>query len=322
MEKIVIGLYEKTEYSERFAEYFCHNKNNFIEFRIFTMCEKVVEYLEKKRIHILLTDRECVDEVVNERNLGKIIVLSEGDYVMENDKYPVIFKYQSVEEIIKEVLADIADDDSIGLTKTAFIKKNTELIGVYSTSGGNTVLDYAVNLAIKTGRVKKTLLICLEQLNGLDGALWSENENKQNYNRIKEKSYVRGMSEVIYYLNKKGNKLALKLQSIICNINGVDCIYSVEDYRDFNFFSKEALDEMINVVSSQLGYETVIFVIGFLNETFIELMQLCDKLYFKAAQNGIEHQRQKSFENMLKRDGLSGSLDNVVFYGEEDVNAV
>ena len=37
MEKVVIGLYEKTSYAERFAEYFCHNKNNCVDFRIFTL---------------------------------------------------------------------------------------------------------------------------------------------------------------------------------------------------------------------------------------------------------------------------------------------
>lgn len=319
MEKVVIGLYEKTSYSERFAEYFFHNKNNYIEFRIFTMREKIVEFVKNTRIDILLCDREDADEVVDEKNIGKIIVLSEGDYVMENEKYPVIFKYQSVEEIIKEVLADISEDDSIKMTETSVIKKNIELIGVYSVSGGNTVLDYAVNLAVKTGRVKKTLLVCLEQLNGLDGAFGVENENKQNNLISYGKSYVRGMSEVIYYLKKSGDKLAIKLQSIISNKSGVDCIYTVEDYRDYNFFNKEGLEEFISVISGQLGYETAIFVIGYLNETFVELMKRCDKLYFKAAQDEIEEQRQIAFENMLKREGLSGSLENVMFYGVEDI---
>lgn len=318
MEKVVVGLYEKTSYAERFAEYFCHNKNNCVDFRIFTMREKISEFTKKTKIDVLLTDRECVGDVESERNVGKIIVLSEGNYVMENEKYPVIFKYQSIEEIIKEVLADIADDDSINVNNTSVIKNNTELIGVYSVSGGNITLDYGVDLAVKTGKIKKTLLVCLEQLNGLDGASWPENETKRrNSVSYEESSYVRGMSEVIYYLNKNGNKLALKLQSIICRKSGVDCIYPVEDYRDLQSLDKSGIGEFINVVSEQMEYEVVIFIIGYLSEAFMELMQRCDKLYFKAAQDGIERERQSAFENMLKRDGLSGSLSNVVFFGSE-----
>lgn len=318
MEKVVIGLYEKTSYAERFAEYFCHSKNNCIDFRIFTIRGKISEFTKKTRIDVLLTDREFADDVEGEKNVGKIIVLSEGNYVMENEKYPVIFKYQSVEEIIKEVLADIADDDNINVNNTSAINNNAELIGVYSASGGNITLDYGVNLAVKTGKLKKTLLVCLEQLNGLDGASWPENETRRrNGSSYDGSSYVRGMSEVIYYLNKKGNKLAFKLQSIVCRKSGVDCIYPVEDYRDLEFLDKDGIDEFINVVSEQMEYEVVIFVIGYLSETFIGLMLRCDKLHFKAAQNEIERERQDSFENMLKRDGLSGSLDNVIFFGAE-----
>ncbi len=318
MEKVVIGLYEKTSYAERFAEYFCHNKNNCVDFRIFTIREKISEFTKKTRIDVLLTDRGCVDDVGNEKNVGKIIVLSEGNYVMENEKYPVIFKYQSVEEIIKEVLADIADDENISINNTSVIKNNTELIGVYSASGGNIILEYGVELAVKTGKIKKTLLVCLEQLNGLDGASWPENETKKRSNvSYKELSYVRGMSEVIYYLNKRGNKLALKLQSIICQKSGVDCIYPVEDYRDLESLDKNGISEFINVVSEQMDYDVVIFIVGYLSEAFMELMQRCDRLYFKAAQDGIERERYNAFENMLKRDGLSGKLDNIIFFGTE-----
>ena len=55
--------------------------------------------------------------------------------------------------------------------------------------------------------MRKTLLVCLEQLNGLDGASWPENENKKKSGVSNdEMPYVRGMSEVIYYLKKSGNK--------------------------------------------------------------------------------------------------------------------
>lgn len=317
MGKVVIGLYEKTSYSERFAEYFFHNKNKCIDFRIFTLHEKIAEFVKATKIDVLLVGEECVEEVCNEKNIGKIIVLSEGNYVMESEKYPVIFKYQSVEEIIKEVLDDIADDDNINVKRTSVIKKNTELIGVYSASGGNIALDYGVNLAVKTGKIKKTLLVCLEQLNGLDGASWPQNENKRNNDISYDEVYVRGLSEVIYYLNKSGNKLEIKLQSIICNKNGVDCIYPVEDYRDLDFLNKDGLNEFINVVSQQMEYETVIFVIGYLSETFMELMQRCDKMYFKAVETSMECERQKSFESMIKREGLSGSIDNIIFFGTE-----
>ena len=314
MEKVVIGLYDKTVYSERFAEYFCNNKNNCIDFMIFTVFDKISEFVKKGKLDVLLLGQEYIDEIKNTKEIGKIIVLSEGNYVMEGEKYPVVFKYQSVENIINEVLENIADDEKIRLEENNKnpVKINTELIGVYSSDSVNLALKYGVDLAIKTAKVKKTLLVCLDQLNGLDGALRLENNMCEQFF-----SYVRGMSEVIYYLNKKGSKLALKLQSIICHRGGVDCIYSVEDYRDLKYFDIEGVEEFISILSGQMEYETIIFVIGYLNETFIELMQRCDKLYFSAVQDEIDRQRFSSFEKTLMRDGLAGSLDNIMFYASE-----
>lgn len=325
MEKVVIGLYDKTVYSERFAEYFCNNKNNCIDFMIFTVFDKISEFVKKGKLDVLLLGQEYVDEIKNTKEIGKIIVLSEGNYVMEGEKYPVVFKYQSVENIINEVLENIADDEKIRLEENNKhpVKINTELIGVYSSDSVNLALKYGVDLAIKTAKVKKTLLVCLDQLNGLDGALRLENNMCEQFfsyegeNMTYETSYVRGMSEVIYYLNKKGSKLALKLQSIICHRGGVDCIYSVEDYRDLKYFDIEGVEEFISILSGQMEYETIIFVIGYLNETFIELMQRCDKLYFSAVQDEIDRQRFSSFEKTLMRDGLAGSLDNIMFYASE-----
>lgn len=325
MEKVVIGLYDKTVYAERFAEYFCQGGNRCIDFRIFTVCDKISEFVKKARLDVLLLGQEYVDEVKDTNQIGKIIVLSEGNYVMEGEKYPVIFKYQSVENIINEVLENIADDEKIRLEENNKnpARINTELIGVYSSDSVNLALKYGVDLAIKTAKVKKTLLVCLDQLNGLDGALRQENNMSEqvfSYERedmTYETSYVRGMSEVIYYLNKKGSKLALKLQSIICHRDSVDCIYSVEDYRDLKYFDIEGLEEFINIISGQMEYETVIFVIGYLNETFIELMQKCDKLYFSAVHDEIDRQRLSSFEKTLMRDGLTGSLDNIMFFASE-----
>lgn len=325
MEKVVIGLYDKTVYSERFAEYFCQGGNSCIDFRIFTVCDKISEFVKKARLDVLLLGQEYVDEVKDTKQIGKIIVLSEGNCVMEGEKYPVIFKYQSVEKIINEVLENIADDENIRLEESNKnpVRNNTEIIGVYSSDSVNLALKYGVDLATKTAKVKKTLLVCLDQLNGLDGALRLENNMREQFfsyereDMTYETSYVRGMSEVIYYLNKKGSKLALKLQSIICHRGSVDCIYSVEDYRDLKYFDVEGLEEFINIISSQMEYETVIFVIGYLSETVMELMQRCDKLYFSAVQDEIDRQRLSSFEKTLMRDGLAGSLDNIMFFASE-----
>ena len=69
MEKVVIGLYDKTVYSERFAEYFCNNKNNCIDFRIFTVFDKISEFVKKGRLDVLLLGRSMLMRLKTQKKL-------------------------------------------------------------------------------------------------------------------------------------------------------------------------------------------------------------------------------------------------------------
>ena len=73
----------------------------------------------------------------------------------------------------------------------------------------------------------------------------------------------RGLSEIIFYLKQKNERLALKLRQLVQQSYGMDHIRPVTDFRDLYSLCREDVDRLLTVISGETGYERVIFDIGF-----------------------------------------------------------
>ncbi|MCI5588652.1 MAG: hypothetical protein MR384_12350 [Lachnospiraceae bacterium] len=303
MSKIKIALLDDISYSRCFSEYVSHKKNDFMDVQIFTGLDSIRQYLADNIINILLVGQDMVNDLAGCRQIKKIIVLSEGDSVCEYSEYPVIFKYQSIDRIIKEIFNIIADDDSIEDCQAGFRRKDKEIIGVFSPFGGSGVSMFSWKLVKQINSVKKTLYINLEMFDGLDI------DRKKEY----ENEYIRGMSEAVFYIKQKKGKLGMKIQSIIHNHEGCDCILPVDDYRDLYSITAGDMNEFIDVIARKTDYETIIFDIGFISEASLVLMKSCDKLMVPKAEDSFQNKMQESFEKYLMREGMEDVLSNINF---------
>lgn len=299
MNKIKIALLEDISYSRCFSEYVSHKKNSLMDIQIFSNTDSIREYITDNIINILLVGQDMIDNLAECSQIKKIIVLSEGDRVCEYSEYPVIFKYQSVDMIIKEVLNIIAEDESISECSAKFSRKEKEFIGVFSPFGGTGVSEFSWQLLKQNSRLKRTLYINLEMFNGI------------GFERKKGGEYIRGMSEAVFYIKQQKGKLGIKLQSLIHTYENCDCIYPVEDYRDLYSLSSQDMNEFLNVLAHETDYETIIFNIGYMSESSLVLMESCDKIILPKAENSIQEKMQESFERFLTREGLKNTISNI-----------
>lgn len=95
-------------YMEILARYL-DSRKYLLENRRFTSMDKLLEYLQDHSVDVLLLGQEVeLQRLPSGPETGKVIVLSEGNLVGEND-VPVIFKYQSAEKILQEIFALLAE---------------------------------------------------------------------------------------------------------------------------------------------------------------------------------------------------------------------
>ena len=290
-------------YSGRFSDYINHHKNMLIDLVTFTSINSAEEYLKNGSADILLVSGDMACEAGKLKNIKKIIILSDGSYTGAQE-CPVIFKYQPAAHILKEIFEQVAEDDTIQGMPVIHTSKQAELIVVFSPYGGSGVSTYARNLCAGMAGSNNVLYINLEIFDS-----FAEFESSADNHE-----YICGMSEVVYYIKQKKDKLAFKLGSVIKHHkDGYNYILPVEDYRDLYSISPEDMECFTDVLASGMMYDKVVFDAGYVHESLLKLLQLCDVLILPEASGQIQENKQHSFERLLIRNGMDNVVQNIQY---------
>ena len=95
MKKIVVAMYDEEGYTRRLADYFCQHQKNLFDVRLFTSEESLRKFLIGQGTELLITgERDW--ELFRGINHGihRLILLSDGQCVREDNGQAVLFKYQ------------------------------------------------------------------------------------------------------------------------------------------------------------------------------------------------------------------------------------
>lgn len=297
MKKLLFALYDTVGYMSFLAEYF-DRKSFILESRLFTKRERLTEFLEKNRPDVLLLGQEV--DIHNLRYLEQaesVIILSEANAMEENQsKYPAIFKYQSAERILREIFLNLEEKNHVVPPAIGGIRGHTELLGIYRPYGEPLSLQEVIGGNSDRGR--KILVINMELLSGMaEGGV--------------DQGRVRGLSEIIFYLKQRSEKLSAKLRELASEREGFDYINPAQDYRDLYSINRDDIDKFLAVLSRETDYDCVIFNIGFLNDSALYLLYCCEHIYMPCARNIWEENQKNAFEQLLIREGLGELLGNI-----------
>ena len=167
MKKIVVAMYDEEGYTRRLADYFCQHQKNLFDVRLFTSEESLRKFLIGQGTELLITgERDW--ELFRGINHGihRLILLSDGQCVREDNGQAVLFKYQSAESMLQEVLAIVADDEELKVPLPKKQMKGTEFVGVFAPYGGAGVTSMALQLAQKYSAQTRCLYLNFEVFDG------------------------------------------------------------------------------------------------------------------------------------------------------------
>lgn len=293
--KIKIALFDDDGYMSFFAGYMCKKCRNIVETRLFTDLEMLEKHIVLEKTDVLLAPESYIGQFQKfSEQVPQMVFLSEGNCTKEHQKVPIIFKYQSVPEIVKEIFALMAENDKISYHADIVSKRTVEMSCGYSPFGGGGVTEFLFRKAEETAERRKVLYVNLEEFYGFS---------------YLEKERRGGMSEVLFYLRQRKGKLALKLESLCFKKGNLDCIFSVEDHRDLYSLTKEDMAEFLQVLINQTEYEIFFFDIGVITEAGSFLMEHCQKIYMPVPKYQIQKSKQEAFEKNLVLSGKEHILE-------------
>lgn len=296
MSKSVFALCDwENRFVNNFMEYFVAKALDSFDIRVFTDVEALLSYYEDNHIDILLIANSFMSNEIEELDINTLIILSEGDILKKYASLPIIYKYQSSEKIISEILSFYAD--TVKEADNYYYNHGIRIIGVYSPVRRSGKTSMALSLGQLLARNKKVLYLNMEEFSGLQGVL--------------DANYKGDLLDIIFYQRQKNGSLRYKLQGMTCRINDLDYITPA-------FFSEELRNvkgaewlEFIDMIDSQTDYEVLILDMGETVNGLINIMEKCSVIYMPKKNDFFSQGKILQFEEYMKSISKEWLLDKI-----------
>jgi len=279
-------------------EFMNGKKNTPFEVQAFTNARILGEFCKDNYVEVLLISNKAMNDLVKEMNIGKIFILSEGDILPELAQYPTVYKYQSSDNIIAEVMSYYAQaaeqpEMALGINRN----KPVDIIGVYSPIKRSLKTSFAITLGQILAKDKNSLYINLEEYSGLAALLGM--------------NFTSDLSDLMYFIRQKSSNIVLKMNGMLQNIGNLDFIPPVSTPKDLRSVTFEEWNWLLDEIISRTSYEVIIVDFGDSVDELFRLMDRCRRIYMPIREDVVSQAKIEQFDNMLafwKMDSLASKI--------------
>lgn len=297
MDRILAILAEEAEYIRELAQYLSSRAEFIFKPVAFTDRDSYKKFDSENHVDMLLCSPAMV-KGGNEFKAENICLLSECVTVSEGSPFPEIFKYQSSEQIMKDII------DYYGKRKVTKAQGSKDLsaghrtVCVCSPVGGCYSSTFALALAEYYARGGHTLFLSFDPFFLFPGEV--KNATDKN------------LTDVLYFLQIcAGNQQAF-VEKIARHRGNLDYVSGVSHWFDIAEMTPGHMRSLFTSLCDGDKYENLVFDIGSLGSAGIELLAGCKSIYVPM-KSGPQYQATLSeWKRQLCFSGQSDIVAKVV----------
>lgn len=288
------------QYAYRLMNYMKGKQGVPYEIMVFTDKDSLDNFLKCNEAEVLITNNEEVIKGVQKGKIHYILKLSEEELAGnagESTEYHPIFKYQSTEIIIREMLNYCAGEVYLAVNNLAKRMKG-KIIGIYSPVGRCYKTTFSLAIANVLGKTGNVLYINLEEYTGLSDSLFQGNQT--------------GLSEVMYMYRRNAAGLRRKLRDYICPMGKFDCILPVECPDDVADILVEEWITFFQYLLDVSEYEYLVVDVGTIVKKPWHFFELMSVIFMPEAEDFVSRSKIGEFYEHMSTMGRGILLENVV----------
>lgn len=290
----VLAVYGiEPSYGERFADYVNQKDKMPFTAMSFSSVEKLRQYGEDHVIEILLVDEEAREDV-RDVKANQVMMLCQGVLVEAQEETPAIYKYQSGDCVMREVMARYCCQPVE--PALALLGTKAKVIGIYSP----------VNRCMKSSLA----LIMCQQIARNETVLYMNLEEYSGFSRLVCDDYKTDLSDVLY-LYKQGAYHWMRLKSMVYNWGNVDFIPPVRYGEDLGQVTSEEMALLIGRIARESGYDKVVVDVGQMGHGVLPLLEVCDTVYMPIREDCVSAAKLEEFEAYLEEADQSVLMDRI-----------
>ena len=276
----------EVDYALNFMDYLNQKKNIPFEIQAFTTVESLIAYGKNIHIELLLISQKAMCRQVQELEIGKIVILSEGVHPPELDRYPSVYKYQASSDVVREVMACYGAEKAVTPVAFPVLKKTTVIYGIYSPVGRCLKTSFALTLGQILAKEKAVLYLNLEEYAGFE--------------ELMGKGFSQNLSDLLYFVRQENGNLIYKMNGMIQTVNNLDYIPPVRTPEDIRGTEWEDWENLIKEIVSHSSYEVVILDIGGAIDGIFQMLDRCKRIYMPVLTDPVSVSKISQFENLVR----------------------
>lgn len=272
-------------FADAFARYLL--KKEELAFQVQTCSE--LSYIqsvgEKIKIDYLFLSSVYPPERRKEVEAGKIFLLVGDEEVQINDGEIPVYKYQSGEEILAELIQACGQEESAeGTFLRAVRKKEGKIIGVYSPVHRVGKTAYALELGEKLAEEANVLYLNMELYGGREGHFEEGGLN---------------ISDILYYIRQEQSNLGLILTTVVKHRGSLDYVSPAQVSEDIRTVKAEEWLGMMQRIMEESIYEVLILDLDDGLSGLYGILGICTEIHVLTLPDGFSQSKIRQFEEEL-----------------------
>lgn len=284
------------EYVQRFAEYANRRQASLLTVHGFTDSGELSAYTKEHPVDILLLAEELAGKLSKEKEYGNIILLSGDEYQASSQtEYPVIYKYQSCPQILRQAVEFYSVQTSAAPGRVLRAEK-MKCIGIYSPIGRTGKTGFALALGKEIAKKKRTLYLNLEEYSGFADLYPAEGDWT--------------LSELLYFMKQKKQAVGWKLDGMPRSMGGLDYIPPLRSPVEYENIKREDWKALLELLEKESRYEVVILDLSGAVDGWYELLEECSGVYTPVETDETAAAKLRQYEETLKLMEREQILEN------------
>ena len=294
----VLAIYDlESGYADSLMQYINQKQSMPFKTVAFTNKNALYEYLKEHHIDILLIAANDMERELEEEDIEKIILLSNGEIFSEYIGYASIYKYQSSEKIIREVLEYFVEVHNIE-NIISNVPKEVEIVAVYSPvrRTGQTIFSLTMGQILANDFA--TLYINLEEFSAFD--------------KVFHQSYEGDLSDLMYFYKQSPEILPIKLKAIVSTMHQLDYIPPMVYSKDLRNLDTGQWVKLIEAIAVTGMYEKIVIDMSSVVADVFSILEICNKVYMPIANDKVSQMKISAFEEYVLKSGESEIVDKCI----------
>lgn len=278
-------------YAGTLAEYLNNRKKLPFRAEAFTDPEKFCQYAGINHPEFLLIAEENLSSQVQALQIPHMIVLS-SDKELECGDQKCIYKYQSAESLIREVMVYCQES---AFTDASFgYEKKIQLMGIYSPLGRCGKTLFALTAGQIWGESRNALYLNMEDYSGRQ--IFSEEDTSQN------------LSDLFYHFRQ--GKAFPPLTDLVHSWGNLDYLSPVSSFEDLRNISYREWTALFAHLEKESSYQLLVLDVGNGVDQLFSVLDLCTQIYMPVLDDWISRQKIEQFNKIAF--SLSDTLESKI----------